>query len=269
MMTTSNCYICGINQKAMKKQVLYFGYLRVSTKRQSERKGKVNKELTLSQETQLEIITNYIESKGGILVGYEVEIESGTNPDRKVLRKVVNLCSIKGYTLITARLDRLHRNVEAISKLMNSGIDFVFCDFPQANKLTIHIMAAIAEYQAENTRKLINETIQRKRSLSKDGKVETHIKSQKALDEYRDSKKAIEAKSNKAYFDQANIEAGSTVVDKREKGWTYSRIAEHLNDMGKLTRTGKEFTPMAVKLLYDRYSTKPIEEALKQRNAVI
>lgn len=247
----------------MKKPVYYYGYLRVSTKRQASRRGKLNQDLTLSQETQLDIIKAHIESKGGILLGYEVEVESGKNPDREALRRVVNLCKIKGYTLITARLDRMHRNVEAMSKLMNSGIDFVFCDFPAANKLTIHIMAAIAEYQADNTKKLINDTIQRKRAISKDGKIEVHINSKKALDEHRDSNKAVIAKKQKAYFNQANIDAGNTIVDKRNIGWTFNRIAEHLNNMGKLTRTGKAFSPMTVKLLFERYSTKPIEQELK------
>jgi hypothetical protein len=51
------------------------------------------------------------------------------------------------------KLDRLARNVALIAQLMESGVEFVAADFPQANRLTIHILAAIAEYEA----KLISE----------------------------------------------------------------------------------------------------------------
>ena len=55
-----------------------------------------------------------------------------------------------------AKLDRLARNVALIAQLMESGVEFVAADFPQANQLTIHILAAIAEYEA----KLIFERIE-------------------------------------------------------------------------------------------------------------
>jgi len=40
------------------------------------------------------------------------------------------------------------RNVHFVSNLMESGAEFVAVDFPQANKLTIHIIAAVAEHEA-------------------------------------------------------------------------------------------------------------------------
>ena len=57
-------------------------------------------------------------------------------------------CRLYGATLVVAKLDRLARNVAFISKLMESGIDFVAADFPQANRLTVHILAAVAEHEA-------------------------------------------------------------------------------------------------------------------------
>ncbi len=51
--------------------------------------------------------------------------------------------------LVIAKLDRLARNVAFISNLMESGVEFVACDFPQANRLTIHILAAVAEHERE------------------------------------------------------------------------------------------------------------------------
>jgi hypothetical protein len=50
--------------------------------------------------------------------------------------------------LIIAKLDRLARNVAFIANLMDSGVDFVAADMPQANRLTVHVLAAIAEHEA-------------------------------------------------------------------------------------------------------------------------
>jgi len=61
---------------------------------------------------------------------------------------VPGLCRLYGATLVVAKLDRLARNVAFISKLMESGVDFVAVDFPQANRLTVHILAAVAEHEA-------------------------------------------------------------------------------------------------------------------------
>lgn len=247
------------------KETIYYGYLRISTKRQAARKGKLQTDLSLSQETQLQLIKDFIQSKNGKLIDYEVETESGTNPDRPVYRRVVNTCKIKGYTLITAYLDRLHRNVEAMARLMNSGIDFIFCDFPTANRFTIHILSAIAEYQSTNTREKINATIENKRRMKI--AMGDHPNSVAALERSRNPEKARAARANKAYWNAENIAAGDTVIDKRGQGWTYKRIADHLNAKGWLTRRGKMFTQMTVKLLLERYSILPIEKELQKRNA--
>ena len=50
---------------------------------------------------------------------------------------------------MVAKLDRLARNVAFISKLMESGVDFVAVDLPQATRFTIHILAAVAEHERE------------------------------------------------------------------------------------------------------------------------
>jgi DNA invertase Pin-like site-specific DNA recombinase len=56
---------------------------------------------------------------------------------------------LRRATLVTAKLDRLARNVHFISNLMESGVDFVACDNPHATRLTIHILAAVAEHERE------------------------------------------------------------------------------------------------------------------------
>ena len=77
-----------------------------------------------------------------------VEIESGTRNDRPAIAEALSLCRLHRATLIIAKLDRLARNVHFISSLMEAGVDFIACDFPQANRLTVHILAAVAEHEA-------------------------------------------------------------------------------------------------------------------------
>jgi DNA invertase Pin-like site-specific DNA recombinase len=77
-----------------------------------------------------------------------VEIESGKRNDRPAIAQALRLCRLHRATLVIAKLDRLARNVYFISSLMESGVEFIAVDFPQANRLTVHILAAVAEYEA-------------------------------------------------------------------------------------------------------------------------
>jgi len=78
-----------------------------------------------------------------------VEVESGKRSDRPKLQEALRLCRMHGATLIIAKLDRLARNVAFVSNLMESGVEFTAVDFPQANRLTVHILAAVAEHEAK------------------------------------------------------------------------------------------------------------------------
>jgi DNA invertase Pin-like site-specific DNA recombinase len=84
------------------------------------------------------------------MVDEVTEIESGKRNDRPALAKALSLCRLHGATLVIAKLDRLARNVNFISTLMeDKDVDFVAADFPTANRLTIHILASVAEHEAE------------------------------------------------------------------------------------------------------------------------
>lgn len=76
------------------------------------------------------------------------EVESGKRNDRPKLAEALALCRKRKAVLVIAKLDRLARNVHFISGLMESGVDFVACDNPEANRLTLHILAAVAENEA-------------------------------------------------------------------------------------------------------------------------
>jgi len=115
-------------------------YYRVSTEKQGAS--------GLGLEAQQIAVRAHLDRTNRKLVAELVEIESGKNPDRPKLAEALKLCRLTRSKLIVARLDRLARNVAFVSRLMEAGVDFEAVDFPDANQLTIHILAAVAEYEA-------------------------------------------------------------------------------------------------------------------------
>jgi DNA invertase Pin-like site-specific DNA recombinase len=118
----------------------FISYLRVSTARQGAS--------GLGLEAQREAVSGYLNGGRWTLVQEVVEVESGKRNDRPAIAEALRLCRLHRATLIIAKLDRLARNVHFISSLMESGVDFIAVDFPQANRLTVHILAAVAEHEA-------------------------------------------------------------------------------------------------------------------------
>lgn len=118
----------------------FISYLRVSTARQGAS--------GLGLEAQREAVGRYLNGGSWSLVQEVVEVESGKRNDRPQIAEALRLCRLHKATLVIAKLDRLARNVHFISSLMESGVDFVACDFPEANRLTVHILAAVAEHEA-------------------------------------------------------------------------------------------------------------------------
>jgi DNA invertase Pin-like site-specific DNA recombinase len=119
----------------------FVAYYRVSTQRQG-RSG-------LGLEAQQTAVNDYLNGGDWRLVAEVTEVESGKRSDRPKLAEALKLCRLHNATLIIAKLDRLARNVAFISNLMESGVEFHAVDFPQANRLTVHILAAVAEHEAK------------------------------------------------------------------------------------------------------------------------
>lgn len=118
----------------------FVAYFRVSTARQG-RSG-------LGLEPQQQAVRSYLNGGPWELVAEVVEVESGTKSDRPKLMEALQLCRIHRATLVIAKLDRLARNVAFISNLMESRVEFVAVDFPSANRLTVHVLSAVAEHEA-------------------------------------------------------------------------------------------------------------------------
>lgn len=119
----------------------YVAYCRVSTDKQG-RSG-------LGLEAQQTAIQAHLRSGDTLLQPPYVEVESGKRTDRPQLRVAIERCRRTGATLLIAKLDRLARNVAFVSNLKESGVEFRACDFPDANRLMVHILVAFAEHEAE------------------------------------------------------------------------------------------------------------------------
>lgn len=123
----------------------FVAYYRVSTQKQGES--------GLGLAAQQETVNRFLNGGAWELVGEFVEVETGKGADalakRPKLKAALEASRRQGATLIIAKLDRLARNVHFVSGLMESRVGFVACDMPEANELTIHIMAAFAEHEAK------------------------------------------------------------------------------------------------------------------------
>ena len=93
-------------------------------------------------------MVGFAQQNRGDIVREYVEVESGRNSDRQELARALSHAKRAKATLVVAKLDRLARNVAFLSALMESGVEFVAVDQPHANRLTIHILAAVAEDEA-------------------------------------------------------------------------------------------------------------------------
>jgi DNA invertase Pin-like site-specific DNA recombinase len=119
----------------------FIAYHRVSTKRQG-RSG-------LGLEAQQEAIRSYLNGGRWRLVAEFTEVESGKVNARPQLQAALAACRIHGATLVVSKLDRLSRDAAFLLTLRDAGVDFVAVDMPEANRMTVGIMAVVAEHERE------------------------------------------------------------------------------------------------------------------------
>jgi DNA invertase Pin-like site-specific DNA recombinase len=112
-------------------------YFRVSTARQG-RSG-------LGLEAQKAAVDAYLNGGDWKVVASFKEVESGKRSDRPELAKALQACRLYGARLVIAKLDRLSRDAHFLLGLEKAGVDFVAADMPTANRLTVGIMAMVAD----------------------------------------------------------------------------------------------------------------------------
>jgi DNA invertase Pin-like site-specific DNA recombinase len=137
----------------------FVAYFRVSTDKQ----GKSG----LGLEAQREAVFAYLNGASWSLVQEFVEVESGKHSDRPQLTAALAACKKHRAKLVIAKLDRLSRNLAFIATLMDSGVEFVAVDNPHANKLTVHILAAVAQHEREMIAQRTREALQAAKARGK------------------------------------------------------------------------------------------------------
>ena len=223
-------------------QEKYVAYLRVSTQKQGYS--------GLGLEAQREIIHNYLHDT--IPISEYVEVESGRKSDRPKLKEALSQCRKEGATLIVAKLDRLARSVSFLSSLLESDVDIVFCDFPQANKMVLHIISAISQYEAELTAARTKAALQAKKARGFNLGNPEHLldKHEEAI---QNSIKTCKAKADSNPNNKRAIALLRTLVKEEH---TYQEMAEILNREGFVSSHGCSFTKSTVYKLIKRNNLK-------------
>jgi DNA invertase Pin-like site-specific DNA recombinase len=199
-------------------------YLRVSTKRQG-RSG-------LGLEAQRAAVEDFLNGGQWKLIKEFVEVETGKRSDRPQLEAALAACRLYGAKLIIAKLDRLSRNAHFLLGLEKAGVDFVAADMPTANRLTVGVMALVAEQEGRAISKRTKEALaaakRRGVKLGGDRGVKPTAKMRKRSAAVRQERAALRA---------ADIEP--TVTELRATGATSLRaIAAGLNERGIPTAHG-------------------------------
>lgn len=200
----------------------------------------------LGVEAQREIIHNHVKNKQ-ILAEY-IETESGKKSNRPQLLTALAMCRKTNSILIVAKLDRLSRNVAFTSKLLESDVEIVFCDFPQANRLILHIISSIAEYEAGLISQRTKQSLQAKKARGiKLGKSDNLMNKfeQAVYNSSRTNKAKAENNPN-------NMRAIALLRSLSMQGKSLSEMTDLLNEQGFVTSKGCQFQITQVKRLLVR-----------------
>jgi DNA invertase Pin-like site-specific DNA recombinase len=218
-----------------KKLTRYVAYYRVSTKRQS-----------LGLEAQKSVVKDFVNGDAIIIDEY-VEKESGKNDKRIELNKAIQKAKSEKATLVIAKLDRLSRNVSFVFALRDSGVPFVCVDLPDMNTLTIGIFATMAQHERELIVKRTKEALaEKKKQGFKLGNPEN------LTDKARIN--SIVSRKQSAIENDDNRKAIALIRVLREKGLSYQKTADYLNDNGYRSSRGNKFYATSIKQLEKLYS---------------
>ena len=215
----------------------FVSYYRVSTARQ----GKSG----LGLDAQKYAVEEYLNTVGASLINEFTEVESGKINNRTELLKALTCCRIHGATLLIAKLDRLSRNAAFLLTLRDSGVNFKCTDMPDANALTVGIMAVIAQDERERisqrTKAALRVAKARGVKLGGDrGNIHLHAA--------RGAQNSLEVRRNKAKERQLDL---MPEVQRIVDGGIVSAsgIARELNQLNILTARGGKWSATQVQRL--------------------
>jgi DNA invertase Pin-like site-specific DNA recombinase len=217
----------------------FISYYRVSTDQQG-RSG-------LGLEAQRKAVLDYLDGGSWKLIAEHTEIESGKRSDRPVLAQALKDCKLKRATLVIAKLDRLSRDAHFLLGLEKAGVDFVAVDMPNANRLTVRLMAVIAQEEREmiSARTKAALAAAKARGVKLGGLRPNQRKMDPAL-----ARAALQAKA-----DAFAAQLAPTVTELHDAGQSLRQIAAELARRGVQTARGGPWTAMAVRRVLLRQDT--------------
>lgn len=235
----------------------FISWRRVSTSRQG-RSG-------LGLDAQMDIIKHFVSLEKGELIADYCEVYTGTRLSGCTeLRKAMARCKEEGATLIIAKSDRFRNTMEALQiyEEMGDG-NIYFCDLPQSDKFSITLFFALAEREALlvslrtkaalNAKKSRGEATGGDNSLwgkkTRSDRKEATRKAAKAS-VYNRRENALENPENLAFKDF--IEYWQAINGPLSQNADWSKMSKALNDRGKKTATGLEYTPNRAKAMYHK-----------------
>lgn len=217
---------------------LFVAYYRVSTKRQ----GKSG----LGLEAQRDAVQSFLNGGKWSLVASFTEVESGKLSDRPELEKALRACRVHGAKLVIAKLDRLSRDAHFLLGLEKAGVDFVAADMPMANRLTVGIMAVVADEE----RRMIS--ARTKAALAAAKRRGVRLGGNRGAKLTRRQREAGSAAMAERAKERA-ADLAPVLAELRRTGVTsLSAVARALNERGIPTARGSEWTAMQVSRVVSR-----------------
>jgi DNA invertase Pin-like site-specific DNA recombinase len=206
----------------------FVAYYRVSTDRQGQS--------GLGLEAQRSAVLAYLNVGSWTMIAEFTEVESGRYADRPQLAAALAACKKHKAKLVIAKLDRLSRNLAFIATLMDSGVEFVAVDNPHANKLTVHILAAVAQHEREMISQRTRDALQAAKARGK-RLGNPNLKSAR--------QRALEANSTAADRFATNVQP---IIEQIQKSGVSSLrgVARALTARGIKTARGGEWTARMV-----------------------
>lgn len=217
-------------------------YYRVSTKQQGLS--------GLGLEGQQSQVEDHARREASEIIRAYTEVETGKRADRPELQKALAHAKRSKAKLVVAKLDRLARNVAFTSALMESGVEFIACDNPHANRLTIHILAAVAEDEAIRISDRTKAALQaaKDRGTKLGSSREGHWSG-------REGRRLAGAKAGAVASAAVKREAANNAYSDilpemkqlQSEGLSLRGIAAKLTAAGHVTRNGKAWNPVQVR----------------------
>lgn len=218
---------------------LFVSYLRVST--------SIQQQSGLGLEGQKTMVDNYIKSNNGILIQSFTEIETGTSKKKRtVIFEAIEYAKKHNAVLCISTISRLARNVKFIASLIETGVQFVCCDMPEANNFTIHLFSCISEYEASLISSRTRIALEMKRKAG-------FVLGNPANLKQEHRQMGADAMKQKSLSNKINQQATAMIVQYREKGLSYDKIVALLTQNNFMTVNNKVFTSTSVMRLYKRY----------------